>query len=70
MHKVWLWLHSDTVEKWSDDMKLRLNHAVATICCLVFGSGIAQADTFDLDCVILEKQIAVRSDGKLFIGPF
>jgi len=33
-------------------MKLRLNHAVATICCLVFGSGIAQADTFDLDCVI------------------
>jgi hypothetical protein len=52
MHKVWLWLHSDTVEKWSDDMKLRLNHAVATICCLVFGSGIAQADTFDLDCVI------------------
>jgi hypothetical protein len=33
-------------------MKLRLNYAVATICCLVFGSGGAQADTFDLDCVI------------------
>lgn len=33
-------------------MKLRLNYAVATICCLVIGSGVAQADTFDLDCVV------------------
>ena len=36
-------------------MKFYPNYPATLICCLVLGSSIAQADTFDLDCVIMGR---------------